>query len=126
MTRRTDSAVAMRAHRIRIAKSTSHSARSILRNRTACYQQVDFTHASKRERVAIIRELTQQDGWKTHSGRMTKTKMSRESVHSQSYATIFRHCAGVTADLDPPGPYPLADLDPPSQIWTPPQNIPFS
>ena len=28
--------------------------------------------------------------------------------------------AGVTADLDPPGPYPLADLDPPSRIWTPP------
>ena len=33
--------------------------------------------------------------------------------------------AGVTADLDPPGPYLLADLDPLSRIWTPLQNIPF-
>ena len=28
--------------------------------------------------------------------------------------------------LGPPGPNPLVDLEPPSQIWTPPQNIPFS
>ena len=27
--------------------------------------------------------------------------------------------AGVTADLDPPGPNPLADMDPLSRIWTP-------
>ena len=38
---------------------------------------------------------------------------------------------GPPADLEPPptpppGPYLLADLDPPSQIWTPPQNIRFS
>ena len=43
---------------------------------------------------------------------------------------LLRYYAGVLADLDPldfdppriwtPGsPYPLADLDPPSQIWTP-------
>ena len=24
--------------------------------------------------------------------------------------------------MDPPGPYPLADLDPPQRIWTPLQN----
>ena len=35
-----------------------------------------------------------------------------------------RH-AGVTADLDPLGPNPLADMDPPSQIWTPLTNFPF-
>ena len=34
-------------------------------------------------------------------------------------AQSHRERAGVTADLDSPGPYPLADLDPP------PQNIPF-
>ena len=33
--------------------------------------------------------------------------------------------AGVTADLDPPGPNALADMDPPSQIWTPLPNFPF-
>ena len=36
--------------------------------------------------------------------------------------------AGVTANLDPPriwtpGPNPLADMDPPSQIWTPYQTF---
>ena len=35
---------------------------------------------------------------------------------------LYEPRAGVTADLDPPGPYPLADLDPPSRIWTPPPN----
>ena len=33
----------------------------------------------------------------------------------------FQDLKDVRADLEPPGPYPLADLDPP-----PPQNIPFS
>ena len=38
--------------------------------------------------------------------------------------------AGVTVDLDPsriwtPGPNPLADVDPPSQIWTPPTKLSF-
>ena len=47
------------------------------------------------------------------------SKTSR--VHYQKSRTF---CAGVTADLDPPRmwtprPYPLADMDPPSQIWTP-------
>ena len=37
---------------------------------------------------------------------------------------------GVTADLDPrgfgpPGPNPLADLEPPSQIWTPHKTFLF-
>ena len=35
--------------------------------------------------------------------------------------------AGVPADLDPPrfgppGPNPVADMDPPPRIWTPPKN----
>ena len=37
--------------------------------------------------------------------------------------TMFE--AGVTADLDRGGPNPLADMDPPSQIWTPLPNFPF-
>ena len=37
----------------------------------------------------------------------------------------FLSRAGVTADLDPPGTNPLADMDPPSQIWNPLPNFPF-
>ena len=33
--------------------------------------------------------------------------------------------AGVTADLDPPGANPLADMDPPSQIWAPSTKLSF-
>ena len=55
---------------------------------------------------------------------------SKNSVYSKSwfcfngFAVVI---AGVLADLDPPrigppGPNPLADLDPPPRIWTPYQN----
>ena len=33
--------------------------------------------------------------------------------------------SAVTQAQAPPGPYPLADLDPPSQIWTPHQTFLF-
>ena len=36
---------------------------------------------------------------------------------------LYEPRAGVTADLDPPGPHPLADLDPPLRIWTPPPQL---
>ena len=35
--------------------------------------------------------LTQQDGWETRDDRLTKK--SRETVHSRSCATVFRHSA---------------------------------
>ena len=37
-----------------------------------------------------IRDLTQQDDWKTQDGRMTK-KMSRKTGNAQSRTTLFRH-----------------------------------
>ena len=37
-----------------------------------------------------IRELTQQEGWKTQQ---SDKKMWRQSVYSQSYATFFLHSA---------------------------------
>ena len=62
--------------------------------------------------------------WRTRSGRDKGINMARiPSIISNRREEVRKlSTAGVTADLDPPGPYPLADLDPP-----PPQlNIPFS
>ena len=41
--------------------------------------------------IRVIGDLTQQMGWKTQDGRMTK--ILRETVDSRSCATFFRHSA---------------------------------
>ena len=45
--------------------------------------------------------------------------LSRDTLRVVSNLLWFSLYAGVTADLDPPGPNPLADMDPLSRIWTP-------
>ena len=38
---------------------------------------------------------------------------------------LILFCAGVTADMDPPGTNPLADMDPPFADLEPPTKLSF-
>ena len=47
---------------------------------------------------------------------------NRKDVQEQTGWKKYNN-AGATADLDRPGPNPLADMNPSSQIWTPHQTF---
>ena len=52
-------------------------------------------------------------------------KIPDQIHHFTREVLVWLFHAGVTTDLDPPGPTPLADMDPPLQIWTPLPKFPF-
>ena len=68
-----------------------------------------------------IFSISGQNDW--NETKLTCNRGFRRIAGSTSNDSIRR--SGVTADLDPTGPNPLADMDPPSQIWTPLPNFPF-
>ena len=84
---------------------------------------VQGTHLLDERQKLILLADKSEFGWKTVE-EYTQHELAEDE---QDTKKIRCHSGfGPPADLDPPGPYPLADLDSPSQIWTPPQNIPFS
>ena len=52
-------------------------------------------------------------------------KLRSLCLHLKQKLEMVGRFAGVAADLDPPGPNPPADMDPPSQIWAPLPNFPI-